>query len=1398
MAESFKRAGKTVQIQHNASSDFVSAGHGGQPGLSGELNSSSDWELVLNVDGSVGFKNTETDCFLNDDGGHVSLGDTCNAKADFWLQKGEDGSVLLRNKATGDYVSHGGQKLVTSDGTNLKTAGWSLVPRDPELAQSLASSLAQAGGHSLLQNALTRALVNSAPDMTERPGDDTEWEITASDDGCLVFKSKDHGEFLASAKKGTIGVSGASDASAKWNVSRGADGDLVLQNAQTGEFLCQKDDGALSCTTSKTENASWIVKSDDGSFSSSGRSVGDARLGRRIAAGLDASGGNGLIKHSATQKFANNKPELSEDKDSELSKWNVSANADGSLTFKSKENGKYLIQAQDGELTLADEAEGRKANWGVSMGADGSLEIRNKATGNYLQKNREGEGLSVASLPHGELSKFDIESDNGAFSSRGLGVTDSSLAAAIGAGLDVAGGDALVQHATGSEYLSNKPGLSGSVADDTKWAITSNDNGTITIKDKASGNVLNQNADGSLSLEEAKDGSVAGQEWGVTKSKDGDLLIRSALNGNFLMRSDKGDLVSSEAQMGPKSGWVIKSENGLFSSRQAKIGALRSVGKALAAALQAHGGVANVQNGSSNEYIDNKPGMSAERSALNDFEIVADEDGSVSIKSKNSDDFLSEGDGGKLEMNKDARHASSKWTVTKEHNGNLNFRNNATGDFLVQQPDGALAAVHSPEGSNEGWKVKSADGTFSSDSDFASYDMEDGFFMGEGMSVRDLEERNARLNREIDEAKDRVAKEMKRREELGKRMGNLKEMGDDNEQRFQELSKTISELEEKADALQKLFDAEKHRKRQQDEAKAAAERELLEREAILRDAMERRERATKKLDRAQNSAKKEITKRKQREKEIAQLEAMKKQLESRLAMSERTKIGLESLKRGLEDHLQDLSVWRGHQQLDMKNDFDLKKISADLEGLPLEQQMDYLDGMLQEENRCLQRISKAQGIAQPSETKILKKGTLSLFGKKEWKPRLCVLSGQNLEYYGNDDVKIGVVDLAMGCDVVRLKAIKDGKTKVWPLKLSINTKVKGDGDGEQQVVKKLFLRAATKAERQSWFTAVSSATSRINYRAETESSGEKIDPRIFSFISAGEDTPIYELFVDFRPISSAGINALRKGILYHDELHTLSLQQGQIGDEGLAKLTPSLDRLPNLRVVRLSGNRLTSDTVTAALKALTVQTTGLQEIDLSNNTIGVEAIEALAALLKKNPKVNFLNLSGNVLGDDGAVALAKVLQETQTEIPALEVNNNKIGDRGALALTEMANNNLNIGSILLAGNRVSSEGAVGMADLLRDNVNITNLDLSGNNIGAKGAQAFRDCLLDNIDLHVVNLSSNPLLCDDEQLAGMLHVEGFAIRDLSFVRGKSVKVAAKAKAAAAKAEAEDDKEEEEEE
>ena len=145
--------------------------------------------------------------------------------------------------------------------------------------------------------------------------------------------------------------------------------------------------------------------------------------------------------------------------------------------------------------------------------------------------------------------------------------------------------------------MNNGPGLSVKCGDDCNWDISSNDDGSLTIKDKESGQVLTQHQDGNLSLSDKE--NVPASKWGVSKSPNGDLLIRSNLNGNYLQRTPKGKLASSEDPSVARSSWVIKTDNGKFSSRGNGFGSERSLGKALAAALQANGGTALVQNGKS-------------------------------------------------------------------------------------------------------------------------------------------------------------------------------------------------------------------------------------------------------------------------------------------------------------------------------------------------------------------------------------------------------------------------------------------------------------------------------------------------------------------------------------------------------------------------------------------------------------------------------------------------------------------------------------------------------------------------------------------------------------------------------------------------------------------------------
>jgi len=275
----------------------------------------------------------------------------------------------------------------------------------------------------------------------------------------------------------------------------------------------------------------------------------------------------------------------------------------------------------------------------------------------------------------------------------------------------------------------------------------------------------------------------------------------------------------------------------------------------------------------------------------------------------------------------------------------------------------------------------------------------------------------------------------------------------------------------------------------------------------------------------------------------------------------------------------------------------------------------------------------------------------------------------------------------------------------------------------------------------------------------------------------------------------ASVNALRKGILYHDELSTLSLQQAQIGNEGLDKLVTSLDKLSNLQVLRLSGNRLTSDSVSNALKAISAQNQNIRELDLSNNLLDGSIVESLAILLKQNPKLHYLNLSGNIFGDEGAEFLAQALTDTTAVIPTLELMNNKIGDRGVEAIGRLVNANTNIGILLLSGNQIRNDGALALSKALVNNFNVTKVDLAGNNIGAPGALALREYLENNIDIMNLNLSGNPLMTGSKPIADLLHVDGFNLESLAFVRNKLNVMASRMSMALVVGDVEDDEGEE---
>lgn len=113
-----------------------------------------------------------------------------------------------------------------------------------------------------------------------------------------------------------------------------------------------------------------------------------------------------------------------------------------------------------------------------------------------------------------------------------------------------------------------------------------------------------------------------------------------------------------------------------------------------------------------------------------------------------------------------------------------------------------------------------------------------------------------------------------------------------------------------------------------------------------------------------------------------------------------------------------------------------------------------------------------------------------------------------------------------------------------------------------------------------------------------------------------------------------------------------------------------------------------------------MRNSALRELILSDNSIGDEGAEALAAVLDSHSKIKVLDLSHNTIGTRGAVHIASAVLRTKS-LTSLSLKANEIGDPGAEALLEA----------LDASEKVPSA--------------LRRLDLSANPLGRRTWERFR-------------------------------------------------------------------------
>jgi Ran GTPase-activating protein (RanGAP) involved in mRNA processing and transport len=352
-----------------------------------------------------------------------------------------------------------------------------------------------------------------------------------------------------------------------------------------------------------------------------------------------------------------------------------------------------------------------------------------------------------------------------------------------------------------------------------------------------------------------------------------------------------------------------------------------------------------------------------------------------------------------------------------------------------------------------------------------------------------------------------------------------------------------------------------------------------------------------------------------------------------------------------------------------------------------------------------------------------------------------------LYYYENDSgekAHEGLVDLNRGCEVVRQKAVKedDSAKKQWPLKITV---------GER----KLFVRAATKKERHSWYLFLASKIAHLNYLKSVDASGNRADTRMITLFNSETVT---DLHLDHRPLRLEGAGALAKTLPAHDETENLSLVNSGIDDAALKPISDVLEKL-SLKILDLSRNEITGEGASELAKGI-ISNLSLTEVNLENNKINDAGVAQLSAALAAKPAISSLNLNGNQIGAGGVKSLSDHIGNNERVFPRLHLNNNKLGDAGAAAVAHLLSSNSSITHVHLSGNGIGDSGVESLCKAIGPDSLVIELDLSNNDLTSAGAASIQKMLQKNSTIVKINLSGNSKLQGSDAMAPLMS-EGFS-------------------------------------
>ncbi|XP_006884836.1 PREDICTED: uncharacterized protein C14orf166B homolog [Elephantulus edwardii] len=208
----------------------------------------------------------------------------------------------------------------------------------------------------------------------------------------------------------------------------------------------------------------------------------------------------------------------------------------------------------------------------------------------------------------------------------------------------------------------------------------------------------------------------------------------------------------------------------------------------------------------------------------------------------------------------------------------------------------------------------------------------------------------------------------------------------------------------------------------------------------------------------------------------------------------------------------------------------------------------------------------------------------------------------------------------------------------------------------------------------------------------------------------------------------------------------MNLNHHGLGPKGTKAIAIALVSNTAISNLELKDNCIMEEGVTSLVQML-YENYYIQELNISENDLGLEGAEVIAGFLQRNiSSLWSLQLSGNNFKEESAALFCQALSSNY-RIKKLDLSHNQLSDKGGEQLGQMLALNVGLQVLNLSWNQIHTAGALALCNGLRANVTLKILDLSMNGFGNEGAQALGEIIKFNNSLINLDLSCNGITND---------------------------------------------------